>query len=422
MRRGRAPGERRSRIAIAARSGEGGFTVLELVISVSLVAAVMTIVLTAFDLNSTLSRVQQDVSELQQSVRIAQRDIAHNARMAGRGGLPRPLSIVVTQGVAPGTTIGTGADEETILEGTDVLTIRGTFESPIYKVNGGDEDTFVVDGTTATLLIDDLTTSGFEQSLDRLTDLISGGSVDPEPILLVSRQSDAVYAVVELASLVVAEAQLPYGAVVNRATLTLNINPAEGTHTAQYLALSSGGGFPAALTSVGSASVLEEFRYYIREDYSIPGDDTSPLSPKLARARMIPGTEIVHPDEGSVAIDIADGIFDLQLALGIDLDTDGVIDTLDAGGDPLALDADEWLWNHVDDDEGLGWDAATLRLVRLTFLGQAGRADRQYISPAIASIENREYNEDAVPALGADIVERRYRRRQLQSVVDLRNL
>jgi hypothetical protein len=60
--------------------------------------------------------------------------------------------------------------------------------------------------------------------------------------------------------------------------------------------------------------------------------------------------------------------------------------------------------------------------VRLTFLGQAGRPDRQYIAPAIASIEDRVYAEDQVPTSADEIVERRYRRRLLQSVIDLRNL
>jgi hypothetical protein len=178
---------------------------------------------------------------------------------------------------------------------------------------------------------------------------------------------------------------------------------------------------------VNFASVLEEFRYYVREDYSIPGDDTSPLSPKLSRARMVPGTNLVHPEEGSVAIDIADGVFDLQLAMGIDLDADGEIDQFDPDGAPLVGDADEWLWNHEADDPddapGAGdWNASTLRLMRLTFLGQAGRPDREYIAPAIESIENRDYSELVVPTVGGDIAERRYRRRMLQSVLDLRNL
>jgi len=422
--------------AASAAAHPSGFTVLELLVSVSLIAVVMTIVLTTFDVNSALSRVQQDVAELQQSVRVAQREIGRNARMTGRGGLPRPLAIRVTQDVPPGISIGSD-DDGRVLPGTDVLTLRGTFQSPIYKVEAGDEDTFTIDGNTATLFIDDVTRSGFEQSLDRLAELASGGGggADPEPILLVSRQGDTIYAVVELANITIGTVQLPQGNTVNRATLTLNISPAEGMHTTEYLALSSGGAFPAALTSVLFASVLEEFRYYIREDHTIPGDDSSPLSPKLSRARIVPGTgvdpvtgavvlgtETVHPEAGSIAVDIADGVFDLQLALGIDLDADGVVDERDDDGVPLAGEADEWLWNHADDDEGLGWDASTLRLVRLSFLGQAGRPDRQYIAPAIVTLENRDYSEPQVPTVAAEIAARRYRRRMLQSVIDLRNL
>ena len=49
-------------------------------------------------------------------------------------------------------------------------------------------------------------------------------------------------------------------------------------------------------------------------------------------------------------IDIADNVFDLQVALGVDLDGDGRVDIEDAGGEALATNADEWLWNDPADD------------------------------------------------------------------------
>jgi hypothetical protein len=60
--------------------------------------------------------------------------------------------------------------------------------------------------------------------------------------------------------------------------------------------------------------------------------------------------------------------------------------------------------------------------VRLTILGQSETGDRQYISPALDRLENRIYDEPAVPTDGGEIAARRYRRRMLQSTVDLRNL
>ena len=55
-------------------------------------------------------------------------------------------------------------------------------------------------------------------------------------------------------------------------------------------------------------------------------------------------------------------------------------------------------------------------------MGQAQTADRQYISPPLDDIEDRVYNEPAAPTSGAEVQARRYRRRVLESSVDLRNL
>ena len=59
--------------------------------------------------------------------------------------------------------------------------------------------------------------------------------------------------------------------------------------------------------------------------------------------------------------------------------------------------------------------------MRLTIVGQAQTADRTYISPALGDIENRVYDEVTAPAKAKN-AERRYRRRMLQSTIDLRNL
>ena len=134
---------------------------------------------------------------------------------------------------------------------------------------------------------------------------------------------------------------------------------------------------------------------------------------------MLPNIDTLHPDG---AIDIADNVFDLQVALGIDLDGNGRVDIEDAGGAALATNADEWRWNDpADDPDDTVWDGASLQHVRLTILGLAQTADRQYISPALEDIEDRVYNEPAEPT-GGEVQPRRYRRRLIQSTIDLRNL
>ena len=140
---------------------------------------------------------------------------------------------------------------------------------------------------------------------------------------------------------------------------------------------------------------------------------------------MIPGSvNDIHPGSAqNAAIDIADNIFDLQVAHGIDLDGNGIVDAEDGDGVPLATDADEWLWNDENDDASLlSWVIAPLQHVRLSILGQTQVADRTYISDAIEAIEDHDYSESDVPGTTDEVLARRYRRRQLQSTINLRNL
>ena len=58
-------------------------------------------------------------------------------------------------------------------------------------------------------------------------------------------------------------------------------------------------------------------------------------------------------------IDIADNMFDLQVALGIDLDNDGRINIDDGPAAALAANADEWRWNDLGDDpDDSAWDGS----------------------------------------------------------------
>jgi hypothetical protein len=285
----------------------------------------------------------------------------------------------------------------------------------------------VVTGNTATLQIDDVTKSAFDQPLNALHALFDegNGTTTPEAILLVGSQGDAVYAVVEMTNLQFQTVTLDVqnqARQVERAILTVSVDPNAGGNAQKYLELTTEPGppnFPANLTSVSFASVIAEYKFFIREDFTIPGDATSLPTPKLARARMLPNTDTLHPDG---AIDIADNVFDLQVALGVDLDNNGRVDIEDGAGAALAANADEWLWNDPADDPTLAWGNSTLQHVRLTIVGQAQTGDRQYISPALTTIENRDYSESAAPSTGSEVAARRYRRRMLQSTIDLRNL
>jgi prepilin-type N-terminal cleavage/methylation domain-containing protein len=400
---------------------EHGFSILELLVAILISAIVLTIVLVSLEANAHVTRVQIDVGDVQQSTRASHRGMSYLARMAGRGGLPRPLSVQVQQNVPEDTRIG-GVP---VQPGTDVLTIRGALTSPIYRVDADDPTAFVRTDETLQIKVDSVTASGFAQSLRYLESLRGpDGKFPPEAVTVVSRQGDAVYAVAELADIVFEDVTLQVQHVsvpVRRATITLAVDRDGGEHTAEYLPLSAGGDLPDELTSALFVSVLEEYRYYIRDGFADPEDESSAPRPRLCRARMFPGTEAVYGDAANAAVEIADNIADLQVALGIDLDGDGLIADVDEDGVPLDGDADEWLWNDEADEPGLDWDTAMLHFIRLTTLAHTRSPDRTYVSPPIDAIEDHAYEESPGVA-GDELVTRRYRRRMLQNVIDVRNL
>ena len=97
-------------------------------------------------------------------------------------------------------------------------------------------------------------------------------------------------------------------------TIDFAIN--SGTHTTEYGQLYLSGNLgspvlPSALSSVATVGMLEEYRIYVRDP------DPDPV-PSLAVARVYPNTDAVNNalDPNAAAVDIADGISELQVALG----------------------------------------------------------------------------------------------------------
>jgi hypothetical protein len=209
--------------------------------------------------------------------------------------------------------------------------------------------------------------------------------------------------------------------------VTLAFNT-QGGNTVDYLALSPSGQYPGALNTVAYAGILEEYQFYIREARAIPGDSTSELMPRLTKARVFPGTDNAYgSDNTNLAADQADNILDLQIALGVDtFPTDDVALEGD-GTDPTPTDSDEWLFNHSGDDPTeVKWTNASnepsrLFYLRINTLARADRPDTRFEAPLLTQIEDKDYTSAPFDQYNTRL-ERQYRRRILQTIVDLRNL
>jgi prepilin-type N-terminal cleavage/methylation domain-containing protein len=347
------------------RRNQAGFTLVELLVSLAVTAVLILGVLATFDLSSRVNRVQMSVADLQQSMRIAQNEVVKLSRMAGRGGLPANQALVLTNNVASGTKLVTTETATEILEGTDVVRVRGVISGSLYQVEYLDGNVFTAPnagGNGGSVVVIDHA-AGVPQDIDALKNAAKAG----ETLLLVTPFD--TYFVVE-------------------ADTATKIDDVKGTYdglkiTFKQNTVNAGmGGRPVAeQTAVAYLGVLEEYAFYVRK----AGDGSSP---KLARARLIPGLGTAYGDDtaakaNNVTMDIADNIMDLQAVTG--------------------------------------FVTAGLPDLRLTTLARSDRRDPgKYLGPLLpATIEDHAYS--TAHAYNSDS-QRRYRWRVVRSNVDMRNL
>ncbi len=407
-----------SRNPQAARSGQSGFTLVEMAVALGVTAVVMLGILFLFDFNNKLTRVQANVADMQQSLRIAQYDMVRMARMAGRGGLTLNQGIRITTADegANAYLIPGDASSPEVLAGTDVLTLRGVFSTPVFQVSFTNPLSLRLIGpgvppapATATgglVEICKLSPTGQVQDLDSIQSQLSR----VEAVILVSPLDDRFYKVVALDP-----------AQTSGITQTCpTTGPAPGGITLGFKVVSGYDALSAppanaqlALEKVGYVGILEEYRFYVREDYALKGKPESGLTPVLSRARFYPNTSTPYLNKDNLREDIADGIMDLQMALGFDVDGDGdVVEKLDKLGE------DEWQGNAA----GEAAISGGFKDLRISTLVRTNRPDNTYEAPVLPRVEDHVYSltdtEDRLNGTTA----RKYRRRLLQTIVNLRNL
>jgi hypothetical protein len=207
-------------------------------------------------------------------------------------------------------------------------------------------------------------------------------------------------------------------------------------HTSDYAKFSSAGPgvFPANLTSVSFVGLLEEYRFYVRREHVIAGDKTSDLAPKLSRARVYPGTQAVWDDkEENWHTDVADNVFDFQVALGLDTPAKDPTAGACAAGTIKSDDkhcgiyesadgeTDDWMYNGEANTDPVLFAGSNLYYIRLSTLARTDRRDKDYQAPTLVRVEDNKYDKPETTVFNSD-EERMYRRRILRTVIDMRNL
>lgn len=406
------------------RRAESGFTIVELLVSLVVVTQVLIAVLLLVDFSSKLSRVQANVADMQQSLRVSGQEIASEIRMAGAGGLPMRMTglggaVRIIDNAGSSARIG-GALTPEVMDGTDVLIVRGVFTSPLYHVDPKVSTTFTLNNanpalaTRGTVVIRNQTPTLIPQSLAPLIDAVNKRR--PEALILVSPRDTRIYSVVELD---------PANSVVSDPTsLTIAFFVTGGTYSTTYSTFSPSGVFHPDLNRVAFVGLIEEHRFYIRED-RVGADFAS----KLARARTYLGVDAPWGgDAANWGLEIADNVLDLQISMGLDSTNGGgsiIQDTNDTGNDDRIWEAadglnDDWLYNaSADLAADVIWTNARLHYVRINLLAKGDRRDTKYQAPLLTRIENETFT--AAHAYNAR-EQRMYRRRVLQTLVNVRNL
>lgn len=374
-------------------SSAAGFTVLEVVVALFVLAVILVAVLELFDASNRIARTQIHMAEMQQSLRIGHDTMVRMTRMAARGwtiqrsGWKESDQVQVRDNVNNNAYIGASTDPTLkIKEGTDVLRLRGVIEGSILEPTNP-SGVFL----EPKLTIDVSSPSGIKQDLDPLQRAKDAGN--DFRVMLVSRQGE------------VGSADAKITDITANKEATITYDPA--TSTESWVSA----GHPIAL-----AGIIEDYAFYIRENNG---------QPRLSLARFKPGTlQPYGADVANLRQDIADDILDLQVALAVDnyTDTNGdtVIDERDKGD--KVITAGEWYDNVAGGPAvpvlGVKGD---LYFLRISTLARTEGRDLRYISPQITAIENHTYTETATPT-GTEFIERSRHRRLITTVVDLRNM
>lgn len=287
------------------KTAEGGASLIETLVAFGLTVAVSAFALSLFTFHQRLARAQLDDSFLQQAQRTAHRELRRNLRVAGRGGIARPLqgqeprpefAAFVEKDVAPGHPVGA----LTAAEGTDVLVVRGVMNGPLYWVGNSAFDPASGRGWVE---VRAETPGGVPQPLSMLQD---AGEAGDDALLLVAATGGA-HAVAQITD-VEASGRGP----TRMLKVHFHGDPSRGPIAAAYAAMSRGGVWLGdGMMPVDRVGVLEEWRFYIR-----PGDPGSGQRSQLAKARFYPGTEIAwRRRKSSLVQPIADDIVDLDVTI-----------------------------------------------------------------------------------------------------------
>ncbi len=120
-----------------------GFTLIEVVVAMAVFAIFMIGILNLLDTSTSISEIEKALADTQENVRFAAYHMMRTTRMTGGGGIPFAGTVGGTGGWIAGELLSNQSGSLAtpyplgnidVLDGTDVLTVRGFFEIPPFFV------------------------------------------------------------------------------------------------------------------------------------------------------------------------------------------------------------------------------------------------------------------------------------------------
>jgi hypothetical protein len=348
---------------------EGGFTIIEAVVTLTVMIPVVLGLYSLLDSSSRLSKQESNLAQAQQSSRGGLYEVARYLRQARVGQMYYGNAVLPIYDNAPsGKTIKDLAGQGHIVrQGTDVVEVRGIILGDKFSITAGDlACAGSCDGTSQmTIIIRSTSSNGVVNYLaDQKPSLAAKtrpfflmvGDSSSQPVIVSGKTYLVPLYYVGLVNADAGGSWYTYSSGGGAATFKFLMNPSDvgdPSHVGARVLNAPAAGAPA-LQNPFSCGAVDDIVFFVDEGTAAVAGDTHP---SLAMATYDRST-------GNYDIQaLVDEVEDFQIAYGVD-GADG--STPDGGVDPVAVDVtaankDEWVGNFAGEvDASLGTPAAAL--------------------------------------------------------------
>lgn len=331
--------------------GEGGFSLIEVLVAIVIMVVAVLGMLALFDRSNRMSKVENNVTDEQQSARYASYQVVRELRMTGAGAVPASIAVggisqlglsltlgsttyndgKLSNNVGNDVFIGPASSIYHVRQGTDFLHVRGVITNALYDLgssswippSGGTPGTLVIQPCTK--FTDPTATAGTPCYPNGRNDMSVFASSTSYPVNRLFVMSDQLGNVgVGLITNVSVGPAVP---ATNGNVATLTISTAD-----PYVqSLNAGNAFPAGLTNPSRGGVMDDRVYFITDGPAggvncpatgaVAVQSPGPCHPVLMVADWgptAPGATNPFGGDGVTVTPIADDIEDLQVAYGDD--------------------------------------------------------------------------------------------------------